>query len=77
MNHKIRVDVKFFEDILAGNSKFVICLDNTDYHVGDTLVLDEYDHFEYTGRSYFPAKPIQSIIREVSGIESGYCILVW
>ena len=51
VTHKLKIDPKYFEDVRLGKKTFEIRKNDRDFHVGDKLLLREYDHGkkEYTG----------------------------
>lgn len=65
----------YFVEAEAGRKMFELRKDDSDYEVGDVLILREWDGFSYTGREV--RREITYILRDVPGygIEEGYCIL--
>ena len=49
--HKLKIDPKYFEDVRLGTKPFEIRENDRNFHVGDKLLLCEYDRDkkEYTG----------------------------
>lgn len=67
----------YFRHILDGKKKFEIRKNDRDYHVGDTLVLQEYDTMKcrLTGREIV-ATVNYVLLEAVSfGLQQGYCIM--
>lgn len=51
VTHKLKIDPKYFEDVRLGKKTFEIRENDRNFHVGDKLLLCEYDldKKEYTG----------------------------
>ena len=62
--HKLKVTPKYFYDVCYRNKRFELRKDDRDYKVGDTLLLEEWDGENYTGRCLSPDRPIQYILRD-------------
>ena len=79
MNHNLKISPKYFNDVVYYNKRFELRKDDRNYQVGDTLLLEEYEDGEYTGRCFSPIRPIQYILRDCEeyGLQKGYCILGW
>ena len=65
----------YFEAVRKGTKTFELRYDDSDYQVGDILVLKEYDGEKYTGRRC--TREITYILRDVLefGLHVGWCIL--
>lgn len=51
--HELKIEKKYFEDVLSGIKKFEIRYNDRNFKVGDTFVLKEIDTNKiYTGRSF-------------------------
>lgn len=48
--HELKIYPKYFEAILDGKKTFEIRKDDRDFHVGDNVVLKEWDNIKYSGR---------------------------
>lgn len=66
---------EYFEAVYKGNKSFELRKDDSNYEVGDWILLEEWDGREYTGRSL--ECRIKYILRNVPeyGLKKGYCIL--
>ena len=52
--HELKTSIEYFEDVWDGSKKFEIRKDDRSFHVGDRLLLREFDIIgdpEYTGRT--------------------------
>ena len=75
MVHDVKLYVKYFDDVLYGIKEFEIRKNDRGYHVGDTLVLREYDGMEYTGRHIVRKIKYMHIGTGEYGLSDGYCVL--
>lgn len=68
--HELKILPEYFNDIAKGTKKFEIRKADRDYRLGDTLVLQEWDHElkEYTG------KELEVYVIYILGDESGYVL---
>lgn len=66
---------EYFEEVYHGRKRFELRKDDSNYNVGDWLLLREWDGKEYTGRT-LDCK-ILYILRNAQeyGLKKGYCIL--
>lgn len=66
---------EYFEAVLHAKKNFELRKDDSDYEVGDWILLKEWDGREYTGRDL--ECKILYILRNVPeyGLKKGYCIL--
>lgn len=62
MKHELKIYPDYFEDVVGRKKDFEIRRLDRDYKVGDTLVLNEWDGKQYTGRSV--ERKIKYIYRE-------------
>lgn len=54
MIHSLKIQSKYFADVVSGLKTFEIRKNDRDYEVGDILELEEIDSdFEYTGNSHY------------------------
>ena len=65
---------EYFSKVQDGTKTFELRKDDSDYEVGDILILEEWDE-EYTGREL--TRTITYILRNCPqyGLSDGYCIL--
>lgn len=75
MTHELKILPKWYTDVESGKKNFEIRVNDRDYKVGDTLVLQEYDKGNYTGREI--TRKIQYIYQGngAYGLSEEYCIL--
>lgn len=48
--HELKIYPKYFEAIWDGKKTFEIRKNNRNFHVGDSIVLREFDNIKYSGR---------------------------
>ena len=48
--HELKIYPKYFEAILDGKKTFEIRKNDRNFHVGDRVVLKEWDNINYSGR---------------------------
>ena len=74
MTHELKILRQYYNDSLKGKM-FEIRKNDRNYHVGDKLILKEFDNGEYTGRSI--ERWIVYIHHGTGefGLEKGYCVL--
>lgn len=51
--HKLKILPKFFQEKIALKKSFEIRINDRNFEVGDTLVLQEFEDGNYTGREYW------------------------
>ena len=75
MTHKLKLEKRYFSEVLGRNKNFELRKNDRDFRVGDILILREWDSDEekYTGS--FIRRRIKFILRDYPGLEEGYCIL--
>lgn len=68
---------KYFKEIIRGNKRFELRADEDDIQVGDTVILNEWDNGQYTGRTY--SVEVKYVLRNVPeyGLTMGHCIFSW
>ncbi len=51
--HKIKLNIPFFDEVETGNKRFEIRLNDRDYEEGDVVIMKEFDsdNDRFTGRS--------------------------
>lgn len=72
MIHEIKILPEYFEAVWTGKKKFEVRKNDRDYHVGDTVVLKEWNGESFTG--YAVTKRISYMLSSVDGIKEGYCV---
>ena len=70
--HELKVKPVYFEAVKEGIKTFELRRDDRNFKVGDILLLRESEH-QYSGRKI--KKKVIYILKEIEGIEIGYCIL--
>ena len=75
MTHKLKTLREHFVLVLSGVKKFEVLLNDRDYKVGDTLLLQEWDPKanEYTGRNL--SRIVTYILEGGIGIHEGFVVL--
>lgn len=73
--HFLKIQPIWFEDVKSGKKNFEIRQNDRNFAVGDILVLQEYDHGQYTGREI--QKEIEYIYHGDGyyGLAEGFCVL--
>ncbi len=76
MIHMLKINQKYFDDIVAGRKTFEVRRDDRGYDNGDTLVLQEYDceAEDYTGNTA-QVRVMYMLDDDLDGIEDGYCVM--
>jgi hypothetical protein len=74
--HTLKIQPKYFTEVLHGKKNFELRKDDRDYQVGDLITLQEYENGTYTGKE-IKNIPINYILRDCPeyGLKEGYCIL--
>lgn len=70
ITHELKINPKYFDDIVKGAKNFEIRRNDQSYKTGDTLILREY-----TGRSYTGCKvtaKVTYILGDFEGLKEGY-----
>ena len=69
--HELKIYPKYFEAILDGKKTFEIRKNNRIFHVGDSIVLREFDNIKYSGREIHAT--IKYMLDDTFiGLEEGY-----
>ena len=71
--HRLKIQEKYFTDIMAFEKKFELRKNDRDYKVGDLLCLSAYQGEKPLGK-YIEAR-ITYILKDVPGLQDGYAIL--
>lgn len=73
--HELKILPKWYADVESEKKNFEIRVNDRNYKVGDTLILQEYDKGNYTGREI--TRKIQYIYQGngAYGLSEEYCIL--
>lgn len=75
--HRIKVLVPYFQSLVDREKNFELRLNDRDYRVGDTVVLEEYTGEHYTGRGI--TRKIKYVLKDCPqfGLKDGYCVFGW
>ncbi|WP_296880213.1 DUF3850 domain-containing protein [Thomasclavelia sp.] len=71
--HNLKIEPKYFYDVIAGVKKFEVRKNDRDFKVGDYVFLEEYDHKGYTGK--FVNAEIIYILDDQEYIKDDYVVL--
>ncbi|MDE6607071.1 MAG: DUF3850 domain-containing protein [Lachnospiraceae bacterium] len=73
--HELKIDTKYYADVVRGLKTFELRKMDRDYKIGDMLVLYEFDREIFTGRMF--TVKIVYILKDVPeyGLIDGYGIL--
>lgn len=73
--HDLKIDHKYYMDVMLRYKRFEYRKDDRDYKVGDIIVLHEVKDGMKTGRKHY--MEIIYILRNVPeyGLPEGYCVL--
>ena len=69
---KLKTLPQYFEEVVKGNKKAELRLNDRDFKVGDIYELEEYDGKTYTGRSVMVR--ITHILEGFEGLAKGWCM---
>lgn len=74
---KKKIRQQYFNAVIRDEKNFELRRDEDDAQVGDTLVLQEWDGEQFTGREV--ERNISYVLRNVPeyGLKEGYCIMCW
>ena len=77
--HTLKIVSPHFEYVRDGKKDFEVRFDDRDFHVGDTLVLQEH-HYKAPGGKLHPTgkvveRKIKYILRKFRGLMNGYVVL--
>ena len=70
--NKLKTLPQYFEEVVKGNKKAELRLNDRDFKVGDIYELEEYDGKTYTGRSV--TVRITHILEGFEGLAKGWCV---
>lgn len=75
--HKIKTVQPFFNDIKEGRKNFELRLNDRNYEVGDSLIMEEWTGTRYTGDKI--ERQIKYVLENCTefGLMQGYCIINW
>lgn len=70
--HRLKTLPKYFKAQILGNKQFEVRKNDRDFHVGDVLVLEEWDK-QYTGT--FLCVRVTYVLKDFIGLKDGYVVL--
>lgn len=70
--HKLKTLPKYFKAQLLGNKQFEVRKNDRDFHVGDVLILEEYQG-GYSGVVLYVR--VTYVLRGFEGLKDGYVVL--
>ena len=74
MRHELKILPEYFEPVVENRKTFEIRKNDRNYHVGDELVLKEWDGEKFTGNIVI--RYISYILYDwQAGLKDGYCIM--
>ena len=75
MTHELKILPKWFEDVASGKKNFELRKNDRDFHVGDKLILREWERGNYTGNQLI--RQIEYIYHGdgTYGLSEDHCIL--
>lgn len=75
--HRLKTLQPFFGEVKERKKNFELRLNDRDYQVGDTVVLEEWTGKYYTGNGV--TRKIKYVLKDCPeyGLMSGYCIFGW
>lgn len=68
--HKLKTLPEYFQKTIDGKKPFEVRLNDRDYKVGDTVVLQEWENGKYSGRAI--SGNIGYILNDFIGLKDGY-----
>ena len=73
--HELKIIPMYFDDVLTNRKMFEVRKNDRDFHVGDKLILREYEDGVYTGRVC--KRWVQYVFHGTGlyGLQPGYCVL--
>ena len=72
--HELKIIPEYFEAVVSGKKNFEIRKNDRNFHVGDKVVLKEWNGAEYTGNQV--ERYISYILFDwQAGLKDGYCII--
>lgn len=69
---RLKILPQYFEEVIKGNKRAELRLNDRDFKVGDIYELEEYDGKTYTGRSV--TVRIMHILEGFEGLAKGWCM---
>lgn len=73
--HFLKILPEFFAAVVDGSKTFELRKNDRDFQVGDTVILQEFDHKTNTYTSDFVVKQISFMLTGVYGLEPGVSCL--
>lgn len=74
MEHELKIYPQYFDAIISGKKTFEVRKNDRKFHVGDVLVLKEWDNINYSGRTV-RANVTYMIDDKFVGISPGYVVM--
>lgn len=74
MRHTLKTDSCYFQEVASGNKTFELRKNDRNFQPGDTLILQEYDGKQFTGREISCDVPYVFPGGQF-GLSEDYCIL--
>lgn len=75
MIHELKIQPRYYHDLVFGNKNFEIRKNDRDYEVGDKLILAEFSENKFTGRVTKAKITYIHYGTGEFGLEKGYCVL--
>jgi hypothetical protein len=75
MDHELKTWPEYFQAVWDGTKTFEVRKDDREYHVGDNLILREWDpeKCDYTGSGI--VKRVTYILRDARFVREGYVVM--
>lgn len=70
--HKLKTLSEYFVEQVLGNKRFEVRKNDRDFHVGDVLILEEYQG-GYSGVVLYVR--VTYVLRDFEGLKNGYVVL--
>lgn len=77
MKHEIELDGLEFHAVAFMSQRFVVRPYSEKFNIGDTILFFEVLEGQRSSRAFQPSLPVNAIVKNIEGLEKGYCILGW